>query len=233
MPSDFHGSDKGSIEHDNAYDATENLLDHVGSRDGRTLAAAHTCSGRGPSHCEPEALTTSSGVFFNGDVLPKGLSTVAEETEDSLRLEVGDERTKRLRHMLTRGRRGRARVRDLVRLAERMPTKAKRRSSVTRRMLPLPCASSALEAACQRAEAPELDRLLMQFMNLQCSEGHQGWKGEKLLASVLFFFLIFSQLDGDRLARSLWALKGWKEASPSFSIRPLPDSSEIGLTLTL
>ena len=60
-----------------------------------------------------------------------------------------------------------------------------------------------------------------EFMNMLFPEGHQAWKGEKLLTSVLFFFPTFSQLEGNRPSRSFRALEGWKLASPSFSRRPL------------
>ena len=46
-------------------------------------------------------------------------------------------------------------------------------------------------------------------MNLQSSEDHRAWKGEMFLASVLFFYPTFSQLDGNRLAQSFGAFKGW------------------------
>ena len=59
-------------------------------------------------------------------------------------------------------------------------------------------------------------------MNLLFSEAHQAWNSEKLLASVLFFFPTFSQLEENRLARSFRAIKGWKKAFPSFSRRPSP-----------
>ena len=59
-------------------------------------------------------------------------------------------------------------------------------------------------------------------MNLIFSEGHWAWKGKTLLASVLFFFPTFSQLEETRLARSFRALEHWKKASPSFSRRTLP-----------
>ena len=44
---------------------------------------------------------------------------------------------------------------------------------------------------------------------------------ETLGQRPLFFFPTFSQLEGNRLARSFRALKGWRKASPSFSRRPL------------
>ena len=86
-----------------------------------------------------------------------------------------------------------------------------------------------------------MDRLLTEFMNLLFFfRGPRAWKGEKLLGSVLFFFPTFSQLEGNRLARSFRAPKGCRKASPSFSRRPLPaavwsalavDTCRIGGTL--
>ena len=110
-------------------------------------------------------------------------------------------------------RRGRARVRELVKMAESMPEEAKRpgaleTKSVTRKTLELH-ATSVLEfcdwsglSADSNVKALEVDRLLTEFMNLLFSEGHRAWKGENLLASVFFFFPTFSKLEGNRLARS-------------------------------
>ena len=74
--------------------------------------------------------------------------------------------------------------------------------------------------ADRNVEASVVDRLLTEFTNLLFSEGHGAGKSEKLLASFLFFFPTFSQLEEDRLARSFRELKGLKKASPSFSRRP-------------
>ena len=77
-------------------------------------------------------------------------------------------------------RRGRARVRELVKNKnESMPAEARRLSALE------------LKSATRKTsdvEAPELDKLLMQVMNLQFSECHRAWRGETILASVLFFF---------------------------------------------
>ena len=144
-----------------------------------------------------------------------------------------DEERKSAGHARVLQRRGRAaRVRELEKMAESMPEEAKRLSavetkSVARKTLELHatcvhefCDWSGLSAD-SNVEALEVDRLVTEFMNLLFSEGHRAWKGEKLLASVLFFFPTFSQLEGNRLARSFRALKGWRQASPSFSRRTL------------
>ena len=129
-------------------------------------------------------------------------------------------------------RRGRARVRELVKMAESMQEEAKRLSaletkSVTRKNLEV-YATSVREfcdwsglSAVRNVETLELDRLLTKFMNLFFSEGHRAWKGEKLLANVIFFFPTFSHVEGNRQAGTFRYLNGLGKASPSFPRRPL------------
>ena len=93
IPSVFKSSDRGSREHDNAHDATNSVADHVGSRDGQALAGAHTGSGGDHSHCEAETLATSDGVPFDRDLLPGTLKPWQKKREDSVRLELGGDRT--------------------------------------------------------------------------------------------------------------------------------------------
>ena len=133
-------------------------------------------------------------------------------------------------------RRGRARVRELAKIVESMLVYTKRLSAletkpVTRKTLEVYAASvrefcnwSGLSAD-SNVEVLEVDRLLSKFMNLLFPEGHRAWKGEKLLASLPFFFPTFSQLEGTRLARSFRTLKGWSKASPSFFETTAPGSS--------
>ena len=92
IPSEFNSSDRGSREHDNAHDATNSVVDHLGSRDGQALAGAHTSSGRAHSHREAETLATSDGVPFDGDLLPGSLEPWQKKREDSVRLELGGDR---------------------------------------------------------------------------------------------------------------------------------------------
>ena len=87
IPSEFN-SERSRRTHDSAYDATNSLVDHLGSRAGRTLAGAHIRPGRDPPHCEAEPPAASDGVAVDGDILHDGLRTLAEETEDSLRFEL-------------------------------------------------------------------------------------------------------------------------------------------------
>ena len=62
IASEFTSVAGGSRERDNAYDATKSLVDHFGSGDRRTLAAARTSSDRQLSHCEAETLAASDGA---------------------------------------------------------------------------------------------------------------------------------------------------------------------------
>ena len=94
-PSEVNSSDRGSREHDNAYDSTKSLVDHLGSSDGWTIAVSHTCSDREPSRCEEETLTAPDGVAVDRDFSPGTLSAVAEETECSLRFELASDKAER------------------------------------------------------------------------------------------------------------------------------------------
>ncbi|CAK0841912.1 unnamed protein product, partial [Prorocentrum cordatum] len=67
----------------------------------------------------------------------------------------------------------------------------------------------------------ELDAALVSFMNHEFESGHKSWRGEKLLAGVIFHRTQYGRHGADHLPRSLRALKGWCKASPSHSRRPL------------
>ena len=129
-------------------------------------------------------------------------------------------------------RRGRARVRELVKMAESMQEEAKRLSaletkSVTRKNLEVYATSVREFCDCNGLLAVrsvgtlELDRLLTKFMNLFFQKANRAWKGEKLLANVIFFFPTFSQMEGNRQAGTFRYLNGLGKASPSFPRRPL------------
>ena len=112
---------------------------------------------------------------------------MAEETEDSLRLELGGDTTERSgdpQNAFDTCGPGDAdvlgsRVRELVNMAESMPAEVRRLlelKSVTRKTLEMYatsvrefCVWSGLSAGSD-VEAPDLDGLLVQFMNLQFSE---------------------------------------------------------------
>ncbi|CAK0895503.1 unnamed protein product, partial [Prorocentrum cordatum] len=67
----------------------------------------------------------------------------------------------------------------------------------------------------------ELDAALVFFMNREFESGHKSWRGEKLLAGVIFHRPQYGRHGADHLPRSLRALKGWCKASPSHSRRPM------------
>ena len=90
--SEYNSSDRGSREHDSANDPTKSLVDHLGSNGGQTFLVSHAWLCREPGSCEYEALAATDGVAINLHLLPETLSAVAEETEDSLCIELaGDE----------------------------------------------------------------------------------------------------------------------------------------------
>ena len=67
IPSAVNSSDRGSREHDGAYDVTKSLVDHLGSGDRRVLALSHAWPDSRPSSCGTEALTTRDGAANDED----------------------------------------------------------------------------------------------------------------------------------------------------------------------
>ncbi|CAK0812006.1 unnamed protein product [Prorocentrum cordatum] len=79
-------------------------------------------------------------------------------------------------------------------------------------------------ARCCLTALPELKELggqLVEYMNEEFLKGVKAWRGEKLLAGLMFFHPDFGRLGGLHLPRSLRCLKGWKKLSPSRSRKPL------------
>ncbi|CAK0791289.1 unnamed protein product [Prorocentrum cordatum] len=79
-------------------------------------------------------------------------------------------------------------------------------------------------ARCCLTALPELKELggqLVEYMNEEFLKGVKAWRGEKLLAGLMFFYPDFGRLGGLRLPRSWRCLKGWKKLSPSRSRKPL------------
>ncbi|CAK0800111.1 unnamed protein product, partial [Prorocentrum cordatum] len=70
-------------------------------------------------------------------------------------------------------------------------------------------------------ELKELDGQLVEYMNEEFLKGVKAWRGEKLLAGLMFFHPDFGRLGGLHLPKSLRCLKGWKKLSPSRSRKPL------------
>ena len=92
IPSEFNSNDRGSREHDSAYDPTKSLVNHLRSSDTQTFQGSHAWLCRKPGSCEYEVLAASDGVAIDRDLFPETLSAVAEETEDPLRTKfAGDE----------------------------------------------------------------------------------------------------------------------------------------------
>ncbi|CAK0833963.1 unnamed protein product [Prorocentrum cordatum] len=67
----------------------------------------------------------------------------------------------------------------------------------------------------------ELDAPLVECMNLEPLKGVKSWRGEKLLAGIVFFHPDHGRLGGLYLPRSLRCLKGWKKLPSSRSRKPL------------
>ena len=76
--SEFNSSDRGSKEHDSAYDATKSLVDHLGSNDGQTFQTSHAWLSREPGSWEYKPFVVSDGVAIERNLVPQALSAVAE-----------------------------------------------------------------------------------------------------------------------------------------------------------
>ncbi|CAK0904439.1 unnamed protein product [Prorocentrum cordatum] len=70
-------------------------------------------------------------------------------------------------------------------------------------------------------EPTSLGAALTDFVNYEFGQGHKNWRGEKLLAGIIFHSPRYGKNGYDKLPRTLRALKGWRRASPSRSRRPL------------
>ena len=103
IPSEFNSSDRGSREHDSAYDATKSLVDHFGSHDGQTFPVSHAWLSREPGSCALKAFAASDGVAIERNLFPEALSAVAEETENCWLETTRGERGQQFREQQRRG----------------------------------------------------------------------------------------------------------------------------------
>ena len=70
--------------------------------------------------------------------------------------------------------------------------------------------------------ADEVDAAIVLYLNMSYSQGRPVSDGEVLLAGLLFFQPQYGKVEGQKLARSWRALKGWRKRAPTRSRRPLP-----------
>ena len=78
-----------------------------------------------------------------------------------------------------------------------------------------------------------VDRAITAYLNKLCHQGFPAWRGEKLMAGILFYESRFSRLGVAALPRAWRALRGWKRLCPGYSRRPLPLMFWAGLACTL
>lgn len=71
-------------------------------------------------------------------------------------------------------------------------------------------------------EADEIDNALVAYMNSLFFQGHQAWRGQKLLASIAFLDSSLGRNGARKIPRSWRALKGWMIKTPPRSRLPQP-----------
>ena len=152
----------------------------------------------------------------------------ARRTERAVFVSSSDEEKESAGRARVLQRRGRARVRELVKMAECMPEEAERPSALETKSVPrktLEVHAAFVREFCDwsgllpdsNVEALVVDRLLTESMNLLFSEGHRAWKDVST----------FSPLEGNRLARSFRALEAWRKTSPSLDHRSRQQSGAL------
>ncbi|CAK0796952.1 unnamed protein product, partial [Prorocentrum cordatum] len=70
-------------------------------------------------------------------------------------------------------------------------------------------------------EPAELGAHLEDYMNAEVLQGVKSWRGEKLMAGLMFFHPDYGRLGGLHLPRAMRCLEGWEMLSPSRSRKPL------------
>ncbi|CAK0861934.1 unnamed protein product [Prorocentrum cordatum] len=78
-----------------------------------------------------------------------------------------------------------------------------------------------------------LDVKLVEYMNKLFLEGVKSWRGEKLIAAMMFFHPDYGKSGGLYMPRALRTLKGWKRLSPSRSRKPLVFAIWAGIAVEL
>lgn len=73
----------------------------------------------------------------------------------------------------------------------------------------------------ERAGDSEVDEELIRHFERLYLEGHQAFRGEKLLASLMFHYPGFGKNGGRKIPRAWRGLKGWRRLTPGRSRKPL------------
>ena len=71
-------------------------------------------------------------------------------------------------------------------------------------------------------EDTEVDDCVAKWMNAEFSAGRRAWRGESMLAALMFMFPAFSRNGDRKLPRAFRCLRGWRLLSPPMSRTPLP-----------
>ncbi|CAK0795079.1 unnamed protein product, partial [Prorocentrum cordatum] len=82
-------------------------------------------------------------------------------------------------------------------------------------------------------EDGEVDECLVARMNLRYQLGDRVWRGEYMVAAMMFAFPSFGRGGSRHVPRTLQCLRGWGKLCPKFSRRPLPWAVWSALALEL
>ncbi|CAK0810350.1 unnamed protein product, partial [Prorocentrum cordatum] len=78
-----------------------------------------------------------------------------------------------------------------------------------------------------------VDDCIAKWMNAEFSEGRRAWRGESMLAAVMFTFPGFSRNGSRKLPRAFRCLRRWRILGPPMSRTPLPWPTWAALALQL
>ena len=67
--------------------------------------------------------------------------------------------------------------------------------------------------------ADAVDAALVAYLNFLYLSGHMFWRGERLLAGMMYYEPRFSRLGTGSPPRTWRAMRGWKKATPGRSRR--------------
>ena len=82
-------------------------------------------------------------------------------------------------------------------------------------------------------EDSEVDHALVTWMNAEFCKGQRAWRGEKLIAGLIYLVAEFGRLGHRSAPRSLRCLKGWHKLAPSHAWVPLPWAVRAALAVAL
>ena len=210
------------------------------SRRVRTLTKAKASSL--PTRLKVAALepTVSLEIVARQAPLPAGAALTVDDGESDSASEEATAGTERREELLAR-QRARRRV---ARMADGSVTKLPGQSyleaasvSEASRVRYRACVRELLAFADRESmalrEDDEVDECLVSWMNMRYQLGDRVWRGEYMLAAVMYAFPSFGRGGNRHVPRTLRCLRGWRNLCPKYSRRPLPWAVWSALALEL